>query len=111
MLKRDLGKRFSCHGCGCKYYDMNREEPRCPKCGANPTDDPTPDPRLAAMAKIKAESAGRGRGPADRRGVEFEADFDPDTFEDEDMAEASEDDEGLETEEEYQGESEEDDDF
>lgn len=111
MLKRNLGKRYTCHACGCKYYDLNREEPRCPKCGANPKDDPTPDPRMAAMAKIKAENAARGRGGADRRGGEFEDDFDPDTFEDEEFGEISEDEEGMEGEEEFEGEGEEDDDF
>jgi len=110
MLKRNLGKRYTCHACGCKYYDLNREEPRCPKCGADPKDDPTPDPRMAAMAKIKAEGAGR-RGPNDRKAMDFEEDFDPDTFEDEDLGEVTEDEEALDGEEEYEGEGEEDDDF
>lgn len=109
-LKRDLGKRYTCHACGCRYYDLNREDPRCPKCDANPKDDPTPDPRLAAMAKIRAESAGRGRaGYPDGRAGEFEEEFDADTFEDDDASEVTEDDEALDGEEEYEDEDVDDD--
>ena len=51
--KSKLGNRFSCYGCGKKFYDLNRPEPVCPGCGANQHEDPTPDPRVAVMARYK----------------------------------------------------------
>ncbi|TGJ99784.1 TIGR02300 family protein [Leptospira semungkisensis] len=30
-----LGKKFTCHTCGTKFYDLNKEEKICPKCGAD----------------------------------------------------------------------------
>ena len=32
MARPDLGKKYVCEACGIKYYDMNRPDPRCPKC-------------------------------------------------------------------------------
>lgn len=36
MAKPEWGNRFVCFSCGCKYYDLNRPEPLCPRCGADP---------------------------------------------------------------------------
>lgn len=30
------GLKYSCSVCGCKFYDLNRTNPLCPKCGAAP---------------------------------------------------------------------------
>lgn len=50
--KAALGSRYSCFSCGCKFYDLNRPEPLCPKCGANQKDDPNPKgPVLQLSAK------------------------------------------------------------
>lgn len=34
------GKKFTCWSCSAKFYDLNKPSPKCPKCGANPEDDP-----------------------------------------------------------------------
>ncbi len=31
--RRKLGNKHKCE-CGCKFYDMGKEEPVCPRCGA-----------------------------------------------------------------------------
>lgn len=31
MLNR--GHKCCCNVCGCKFYDLNRPEPKCPHCG------------------------------------------------------------------------------
>ncbi|RME20588.1 MAG: TIGR02300 family protein [Deltaproteobacteria bacterium] len=54
--KVDLGKRYTCFQCGKGFYDLNRPDPVCPKCGADQRDDPTPDPRVAVMSKYKTSS-------------------------------------------------------
>jgi len=30
-----LGKKFTCHNCGVKFYDLNKPEKLCPKCGTD----------------------------------------------------------------------------
>ena len=35
-----LGNKFTCWSCATKFYDLNKPGPKCPKCGANPEDDP-----------------------------------------------------------------------
>lgn len=34
------GKKFTCWSCGTRFYDLNKPEPKCPKCGADPSADP-----------------------------------------------------------------------
>jgi hypothetical protein len=45
-----FGKKFTCWSCGTKFYDMNRPNPKCPKCGADPADDPKKDLPVATPA-------------------------------------------------------------
>lgn len=45
-----LGKKFTCWSCATKFYDLNKPNPKCPKCGANPEDDPKKDQPAAAPA-------------------------------------------------------------
>jgi len=35
-----LGNKWECFSCGAKFYDLNKPEPLCPKCGANQLDRP-----------------------------------------------------------------------
>ena len=51
--KATLGKRYTCFRCECKFYDLNKPEPICPKCGADQREDASPDPRVAVMSKYK----------------------------------------------------------
>jgi hypothetical protein len=43
-----LGTKWACFACGAKFYDMNKPEPRCPKCAVDqrtrPPDAPPPPP-------------------------------------------------------------------
>jgi len=37
MIERaKLGKRLECSMCGIKFYDLNRKNPKCPKCQGEP---------------------------------------------------------------------------
>ena len=29
------GVKYKCHGCACKFYDLNKPRAVCPKCGAD----------------------------------------------------------------------------
>lgn len=33
--KARFGERHTCHACGCKFYDMLRNPPTCPRCGVD----------------------------------------------------------------------------
>ena len=35
-----FGKKWLCYGCTAKFYDFNKPEVVCPKCGANQKDAP-----------------------------------------------------------------------
>lgn len=36
-----LGEKYACYQCGCKFYDMKKARPVCPKCGANQDEAPS----------------------------------------------------------------------
>ena len=54
-----LGGKHVCFECGGKFYDLNRPEPLCPKCGADQRNQP------AREVKLKTP-VGQGRRPAGR---------------------------------------------
>jgi uncharacterized protein (TIGR02300 family) len=74
--KSKLGNRYQCFACGLKFYDLNRPEPLCPKCGADQRENPNPDPREAILARFK------GKGATAAKGLRLD-----ETFEDEEEAE------------------------
>jgi hypothetical protein len=41
-----LGRKWNCFQCGSSFYDLNRPEPLCPKCGA----DQRQRPKVSAPA-------------------------------------------------------------
>jgi hypothetical protein len=43
-----IGSKHVCSGCGTKFYDMNKPEPTCPRCGADPRAEPIQVPSSAA---------------------------------------------------------------
>ena len=56
--KAKLGNRFTCFSCAVRFYDLNKPEPLCPKCGTDQRDTPAveekPKPkRRKARAKKK----------------------------------------------------------
>jgi hypothetical protein len=55
--KSKLGTRYHCFQCNTKFYDLNRPDPLCPKCGADQRENPNPDPREALLAKLKGKNA------------------------------------------------------
>ena len=88
-MARELGTKFTCFNCGTKFYDFNKPEPLCPKCGADqkqsPANRPAPEPRkgrLAAIPKVIEPVV-----PAEPEGAAEEEELE--TFEDE--AEVEED--------------------
>jgi len=58
--KAKLGAKHLCFKCGAKFYDLNKPEPLCPKCGADQRTRPKVDP------KAKPASPPGQRRPATR---------------------------------------------
>lgn len=72
--KAALGKRYTCFSCGAKFYDLNKPVALCPKCGTDQAGDPSPDPRVAVMARYKAAA----RPTALKKKADFKDDLDDD---------------------------------
>jgi uncharacterized protein (TIGR02300 family) len=51
VAKPELGSKRQCQNCGAKFFDLNRDLIRCPKCGA------TFQPPVAARAAARAAVA------------------------------------------------------
>jgi uncharacterized protein (TIGR02300 family) len=98
LYKRNLGKKYVCHACGAKYYDLNRALVRCPNCNADPGENPMTDPRAAAMARVRSEG-GTKKAPS-RFEPEVEEEVDPEATDDEEVGD-------LEDEEEETGDEDE----
>jgi len=56
------GTKYACFKCGAKFYDLNRPEPLCPKCGADQRSRPKPQ-RKGAPAKDPHRAAVRPIAP------------------------------------------------
>ena len=52
----ELGSKYTCFKCACKFYDLQAPEPLCPRCGADQREDPNPDPRAAFLARLRRPS-------------------------------------------------------
>jgi hypothetical protein len=71
----ELGKKFECYNCRTKFYNLNKPDPICPKCGANqknaksddsPPPVPRPPRRSILMEPIPEDNAGEfGEEPAE----------------------------------------------
>ena len=56
--KTRLGNRFTCFGCGIRFYDLNKPEPICPKCGADQRETPEPEkPKTKKRARKSTKKA------------------------------------------------------
>jgi hypothetical protein len=91
----DLGKKFDCYSCGTKFYNLNKPEAICPKCGANQKearteDAPTPAPRPARRAAILEQIPDEQPNEFGEEGPAAEDDDDDDELGDEDEAEEKE---------------------
>ncbi len=46
--KAKLGAKYVCFSCSSRFYDMNKPEPICPKCGADQRTKPKESPSAPA---------------------------------------------------------------
>jgi len=48
--KARLGAKHLCFKCGAKFYDLNKPEPICPKCGTDQRNRPKAEPKAKTSA-------------------------------------------------------------
>ena len=68
MSVNRLGQKHSCFGCGSKFYDLNKNETVCPRCGANQAEAPRGTDMAAIAAKVLASSVTDSDEPGDGYG-------------------------------------------
>ena len=68
MSDNRLGQKHSCFGCGAKFYDLNRDETVCPRCGSNQEEAPRVTDMAAIAAKVLASSVTDSEEPGDGYG-------------------------------------------
>jgi len=62
MVKKKLGKKYVCYQCECKFYDLSRPKPICPKCGADQNEAPAKARPALSKTGVTASSSARPRG-------------------------------------------------
>ena len=56
MLQKDkLGKKVICADCKAKYYDLNRKNSQCPKCGSTLVQTQKPVFKMSKPIEIEPE--------------------------------------------------------
>ncbi len=55
MAKPEWGSKRQCHSCGARFYDLNRADVACPKCGAHYDPDAVLKSRRARPAAVAEE--------------------------------------------------------
>jgi hypothetical protein len=53
-----LGTRYICFSCAARFYDLNRPEPLCPKCGADQREKPKTPHKPTPRPKGRRKKAG-----------------------------------------------------
>jgi hypothetical protein len=80
---QDLGQKFTCFKCECKFYDLGSPEPLCPRCGADQRENLTAAP---APSKRKRRGAAARVVAAPQPPAVKEADLGGDDLLDDDFA-------------------------
>ena len=55
LANKDLGTKLNCQKCEAKFYDLNKKNPTCPKCGAEYVPAKTRNRRLTVKTDQPAE--------------------------------------------------------
>ncbi len=58
-----LGMKYTCFECGAKFYDLNRPEPLCPKCGVDQRTRPTVATKSKGAPKKRRRKRDRAMAP------------------------------------------------
>jgi hypothetical protein len=89
--KTKLGQKWVCYSCQAKFYDLQKPDPRCPKCGADQRQSPAFEKPKRTRGK-KATPAPAPKKPAKaapppplEEGEDLDTPIDPEDLEFEDI--------------------------
>lgn len=51
MSQNKLGNKYTCFSCNCKFYDLNRKEPTCPRCKKDQREAPLPKVQTPVISR------------------------------------------------------------
>jgi len=88
--KTKLGQKWTCYSCQAKFYDMQKPDPRCPKCGADQRQSPAFEKPKRTRAKKAApppapKKAAKPPPPPLEEGEDLDTPIDPEDLEFEDI--------------------------
>lgn len=89
--KTKLGQKWTCYSCQAKFYDLQKPDPRCPKCGADQRQSPAFEKpkrtraKKAAPAPAPAKKAPKPPPPPVEEGEDLDTPIDPEDLEFEDI--------------------------
>jgi uncharacterized protein (TIGR02300 family) len=63
VVKAAWGAKRTCHGCGARFYDLNKDKIVCPKCGHTHDADDFLKARRARSSAVPATETGK-KAPA-----------------------------------------------
>ncbi|MEE8507522.1 MAG: FYDLN acid domain-containing protein [Myxococcota bacterium] len=58
-----MGLKYACFECGAKFYDLNRPEPLCPKCGVDQRNRPAAATKSKGVTKKRRRKRDRAMAP------------------------------------------------
>jgi uncharacterized protein (TIGR02300 family) len=90
--KARLGAKWTCYSCGARFYDLNKPDPACPKCGADQRQSPVFEKPKRVRKKASPKKAELPSDLSSEFETSEEAELDSDVLSQEDIGF-----EGLET--------------
>ncbi|MFI5317686.1 MAG: FYDLN acid domain-containing protein [Myxococcota bacterium] len=88
--KTKLGQKWTCYSCQAKFYDLQKPEPRCPKCGADQRQSPAFEKPKRTRAKKASpppapKKVAKPAPPPLEEGEDLDTPIDPEDLEFEDI--------------------------
>jgi hypothetical protein len=90
--KTKLGQKWVCYSCQAKFYDLQKPDPRCPKCGADQRQSPAFEKPKRTRGKKSAPAPAPAKKPAKaappppiEEGEDLDTPIDPEDLEFEDI--------------------------
>jgi len=87
--KTKLGQKWVCYSCQAKFYDMQKPDPKCPKCGADQRQSPAFEKPKRSRAKkptpAPAKKVVKPPPPPIEEGEDLDTPIDPEDLEFEDI--------------------------
>jgi hypothetical protein len=84
--KEKFGDRRTCYACGCKFYDMHRSPPTCPRCATDVSNPPKEIEEPEYEAPDIEEEAEEIPEDLDKESIDVDSDEEPLKEEDSDEA-------------------------